>query len=76
MVRAAHDGRGEGYPAGVHRNLTISGNSFRACGGSAICVSSTDNVVITGNRFDSRDTDSNVRLVNCSNIVRSDACTD
>ena len=76
MVRAAHDGRGEGYPAGVHRNLTIKGNSFSECGGSAICVSSTDNVAIIGNRFDSGDTDRNIRLINCANIVRSDANTD
>ena len=76
VVKAAHDGRGEQYPAGVHRNLSVTANRFTNCGGSAICVSSTDNVVIMGNRFDSGDIDRNIRLINCANIVRSDANTD
>lgn len=76
VVRAKHDGGPADYPAGVHRNLRVEGNSFSDIGTSAIYVESTDGVTIRGNRFARCATDPNpppetrspIRLRNCAHV--------
>ncbi len=83
-VRAKHDGGPSDYPAGVHRNLRVVGNSFDDIGTSAIYVEATDGIEIRGNRFARCARDPNpppatrypVRLRNCANADVADNAFD
>ena len=79
-VRTRHDGGPANYPAGVHRNLRVLGNTFDNIGPSAIYAESTDGIEIRGNRFTRCAQNPNpppearspVRLRNCANVSVKD----
>ncbi len=48
-VKCGHDSGGVDNPAGVHRNIKITGNTIINTSGSGIFVSATDGIEITGN---------------------------
>ncbi len=52
VVKGCHDAGADDYPAGVHRNVQIYGNTFRGMGNSGIYVSATDGVRIENNSFE------------------------
>lgn len=76
-VRTRHDGGPAEYPAGVHRNLRIIGNTFEDIGPSAIYVEATDGLEILNNKFTrcAQNPDPTpemrfpVRLRNCANAT-------
>ena len=51
-VLSCHDSQPGDYPAGVHRDIHIVGNTFHHTGNSAVFVSATDGVEIRDNIFD------------------------
>ena len=51
-VKCGHDKGGTDYPAGVHRNILIEGNTIRNTSQSAIYACSSDDIRITGNKID------------------------
>lgn len=83
-VRTRHDGGPADYPAGVHRNLRITGNSFSDIGPAAIYAESTDGLEIRGNRFAKCGLNPKlppemrrpVRLRNCANVAIDDNAFD
>jgi parallel beta-helix repeat protein len=52
VLKGCHDVGADDYPAGVHRNVQIYGNTFRGMGNSGIYVSATDGVKIENNTFE------------------------
>ncbi|MBZ0256298.1 right-handed parallel beta-helix repeat-containing protein, partial [bacterium] len=78
-VKCSHDSGGTDYPAGVHRNIKITGNTIRNTSGSGIFVSATDGVVVTGNTIENcslntklPNSDYAVFIKNCRNVAVSD----
>ena len=78
-IKGCDDGGGEGFAAGVHKNITIENNTFNGSSASAIYASATDGLTIKGNKYynlsqaphnDVATTgNSNVAIVNCTNVT-------
>ena len=78
-IKGCDDGGGEGFAAGVHKNITIENNTFNGSSASAIYASATDGLTIKGNKYynlsqaphnDVATTGkSNVAIVNCTNVT-------
>ncbi|MBO5051689.1 MAG: right-handed parallel beta-helix repeat-containing protein [Clostridia bacterium] len=79
VVKGCHDAGADDYPAGVHRNVQIYGNTFRGMGNSGIYVSATDGVRIEDNVFENCSIDRfnrrkkspryDVVTRNCDNVI-------
>lgn len=77
-IKGCDDGGGESFKAGVHKNISITDNTFNRNGSSAIYASATDGLTVTGNTFGSyacnrptsiATSDKAVAIVNCDNVV-------
>lgn len=78
-IKGCDDGGGEGFAAGVHKNITIENNTFNGSSASAIYASATDGLTIKGNKYynlsqaphnDVATTgNSVVAVVNCTNVT-------
>lgn len=52
LMKGCHDAGAEDYPAGVHRNIRIIGNTFRRMGGYACYLSAIDGLEMRDNLFE------------------------
>ena len=78
-IKGCDDGGGEGFAAGVHKNITIENNTFNGSSASAIYASATDGLTIKGNKYynlsqaphnDVATTGTSaVAVVNCTNVT-------
>lgn len=76
IVKSTHGVGGTDFPIGVHSNVTITGNSFKNVGNSAIFISATKGVNIHDNTFENCSCDRydnrkksikyDIALINCS----------
>lgn len=77
LVRLSHGWSRSGYPAGAHRNVRISGNSFSRNGGGSIYAEAVDGLRIEDNCFAEGiekaslppECRYDVQLHNCANVV-------
>lgn len=84
VVKASHDTGADDYPAGVHNNIEITGNTIKNSGGSGIFVSATKGLTITNNTITNAvpfsgvytsSTDA-ITLVNCEDVTLKDNVCD
>lgn len=77
-IKGCDDGGGESFKAGVHKNITITGNNFDKDGSSAIYASAVDGLTVTDNTFGTyacnrpssiATSDKAVAIVNCDNVT-------
>ncbi len=78
-IKGCDDGGGQGFAAGVHKDITIEDNTFNGSSASAIYASATDGLTIKGNKYynlsqaphnDVATTgNSDVAIVNCNNVT-------
>lgn len=77
VVKATHDSGMGDFPAGVHRNIAIMGNSFVGSPSRGICVTATDGLTVVGNAFSKCGAGlSDIRVHNCAHVEITDNKTD